>query len=75
MVAEALESPALSVNEAAIQNSDMVSLPGAQEFDLATSARRVTGQEVGRLAMLGFLTTTLTELLYKHPLVQIVGLR
>lgn len=74
MQVEALESPAVSVAEAAAQNSDM--LDGNREnnkgpFGMVMSAEQLNG----RMAMMGVMGTTAFELLAGHPVVQMVGLR
>ena len=84
MVVDALESPSLSVSEAAAQNQgfagDGLGRMGAVFSDVGMDGGRrplttAAEQFGGRFAMLGIVGTSLIELINGHPVLQIVGLR
>ena len=80
MVVDALESPSLSVSEAADQNLFGGDNMGKMGSGLAEVASRTpitnrVEQLSGRFAMLGIVGTTLAELVNGHTVVQMVGLR
>jgi ferrochelatase len=84
MVVDALESPAVTVSEAAEQNlfgGDGVGRLGSGYSDVTGKNRRSgpltnsAEQLTGRFAMLGIVGTTLVELINGHPVIQMVGLR
>jgi ferrochelatase len=73
MVMEALESPVLSVSEAASQNAEFLVEKSAisSQLGLTMQAEMLNG----RLAMMGIVGTTVFEVMSGHPVVQMVGLR
>jgi ferrochelatase len=73
MVMEALESPVLSVSEAASQNAEFLveKTAIASQIGLTMQAEMLNG----RLAMMGIVGTTVFEIISGHPVVQMVGLR
>lgn len=84
MVLEALQSPALSVSEAAARHSDVIESyggAGTMEGESGAGGLRRKARELGlpsaevvngRLAMLGIAGTTLLELANGHPVLQMV---